>query len=122
MEMTFKSAGVEHIAGESYIVGIFSKSWSQSEPVYIWLLKRKSGLAMRRLQVIVFGEVCDKGHGHTHVDARPDGDGQDSEEERSSGAGAGVVKVPFSHRFVSLHEGRRTKTKIAHVDMFWKGL
>lgn len=77
---------------------------------------------MKRLQVIVFGEVCDKGHSHTHVDARPDGDGQYGEEERTSGAGAGMVKVPFSHRFVSLHEGGRTKTKIAHVDMFWKGL
>lgn len=73
---------------------------------------------MTRLQVIVFGEVCDKGHSHTHVDARPDSDGQYGEEERSSGAGAGVVKVPFSYRFVSLHEGGRTKTKIAHVDMF----
>lgn len=62
--------------------------------------------------MIVFGEVCDKGHRHTHVDARPDGDGKDGEEECASGAGAGMVKVPFSHRFVSLREGEREqKTK-----------
>lgn len=78
----------------------------------------ESDLGMGRLQVIVFGEVCDKSHSHTHIDARPDGDGQYGEEERTSGAGAGVVKVSFSHRFVSLHERGRTKTEIAHVDMF----
>lgn len=59
--------------------------------------------------MIVFGEVCDKGHSHAHVDAGADGDGKHGEEEGASGAGAGVVKVPFIHCLVCLQERKETK-------------
>lgn len=44
-----------------------------------------------RLQMVVFGEVCDKRDSQAYIDARPDGDWQHSQEESPPRAGTGPV-------------------------------